>query len=338
MSIANLKRNVSSMLGKMEEAAASKGGSFNNDPDVWKPFLDDTKGTGEATIRFLPPVDGEELPVVTVYSRSITGASGDFYIENDLSTIGQPDPVFHLAKKIWNSKDLDQKQKEDIARPLNRKENHYANIMVVTDQGRPQNEGGVFLYKFGNAVFKLIEAQTKPKFESDPKINPFNPWEAGNLRLRVVRDGEKKKAFWKYDLSSWDGPTALFGGNDAQIEAVYALCKPLKPLIDPSRFKTYDALLERLVMILGETYHGFDVIDPQYTDYRPKNKAGVSSTASAQMVSRPTLIVPEPTATAAPRVIQATVQAQPQAAVTQPVVSPTADEAMSFFEQLAKSM
>ena len=45
------------------------------------------------------------------------------------------------------------------ARKRKRKLSYYANILVVSDPKHPENEGKVFLYKFGKKIFdKITEA------------------------------------------------------------------------------------------------------------------------------------------------------------------------------------
>lgn len=53
----------------------------------------DKVGNGTATIRFLPRVDGDELPWIKIFSHGFQGPTGKWYIENSLTTLGEDDPV-----------------------------------------------------------------------------------------------------------------------------------------------------------------------------------------------------------------------------------------------------
>ena len=75
--------------------------SFTDDR-FWR-LEGDKAGNGTATIRFLPRVEGDELPWVRIFSHGFQGPTGKWYIENDLSTIKQKDPVGDLASRLWNS-------------------------------------------------------------------------------------------------------------------------------------------------------------------------------------------------------------------------------------------
>ena len=63
------------------------------DERIWKPTMDKT-GNGFAIIRFLPASEGEEMLLGQKYGIMLfKGLTGQWYIENSLTTIGQNDPV-----------------------------------------------------------------------------------------------------------------------------------------------------------------------------------------------------------------------------------------------------
>merc|ERR1739848_131651 len=133
----------------------------SDDNRFWKPELDKT-GNGYAVIRFLPAVEGEELPWAKVWSHAFQGP-GDWYIENSLTTLGGKDPVSEYNRLLWNSgNDAD----KDLARKQKRKLSYISNIYVVKDPTNPQNEGKVFLYKFGKKIFDKVMESMQPEFEA----------------------------------------------------------------------------------------------------------------------------------------------------------------------------
>ena len=114
------------------------------DDRLWKPELDKT-GNGYAVIRFLPAKEGEDLPWQRVWSHAFQDKGG-WYIENSLTTMSQKDPVSEENTRLWNTGvDSD----KEIARKRKRKLSYYSNILVVTDPKHPEDEGKVFLFKFG---------------------------------------------------------------------------------------------------------------------------------------------------------------------------------------------
>ena len=103
-------------------------GSNGVDDRLWKPEVDKA-GNGYAVIRFLPAPDGEDLPWAKLYTHAFQ-ASGGWYIENSLTTLGQKDPVSEHNSQLWNSGvDSD----KEVARKQKRKLSYYSNVYVVKD-------------------------------------------------------------------------------------------------------------------------------------------------------------------------------------------------------------
>ena len=156
MSFASLKKSSGSVakLTKELEKLSGKGGGNGPDDRLWKPEVDKA-GNGYAVIRFLPAPTGEDLPWAQVWSHAFQGTGG-WYIENSLTTLGQNDPVGELNRVLWNSGiDSD----KDVARKQKRKLSYFSNILVIKDPLHPENEGRVFLYKYGKKIHeKLVEA------------------------------------------------------------------------------------------------------------------------------------------------------------------------------------
>ena len=104
MSFANLKSNRD-QIAKLIQAADQAGGGEKKsyaDDRIWKPTVDKA-GNGYAVLRFLPSGEGQELPWVRYWDHGFKGPTGLWYIENSLTSIGQPDPVGELNSRLWNS-------------------------------------------------------------------------------------------------------------------------------------------------------------------------------------------------------------------------------------------
>jgi hypothetical protein len=138
--------NLHKEIEKIDTPSESK--SYVDDR-FWKPEIDKS-GNGFAVIRFLPPVDGEDVPWARVFNHGFQGPTGQWYIENSLTTLGKKDPVSEYNSQLWNS---GIEANKDIARKQKRRLTYISNIYVVTDSKNPQNEGKVFLYKFGKKIF-----------------------------------------------------------------------------------------------------------------------------------------------------------------------------------------
>jgi hypothetical protein len=210
------------------------------DDRLWKTELDKS-GNGYAVLRFLPAPEGEDMPWVRLWSHAFQGPGG-WFIENSLTTHKQKDPSKYQDDRLWNTGvDSD----KEIARKRKRKLSYHANVYVVSDPKRPENEGKVFLYKFGKKIFDKITEAMKPQFEDESPINPFDFWKGANFKLKI----RKVDGYWNYDKSEFEGVTPI-AEDDAKIKAIWQKQYPLKEFSDPDNFKTYDELKEKLNRVI----------------------------------------------------------------------------------------
>ena len=245
MSFDSLRKQ--SKLGSLTEKLVKEVEKMNSSPGstddrYWKAELDKT-GVGSAIVRFLPAPDGEELPWVKVYSHAFQGPGG-WYIENSLTTSGGKDPVSDYNRTLWNSGNESDK---DTVRKQKRKLSYYSNIYVVKDPLHPENEGRVFLFKYGKKIFDKILEAMQPEFDDETPINPFDFWQGANFKLKIV----KKDGFWNYDKSEFDKVVPLLDDDDA-LEALWKNQYSLSAITAPDQFKSYEDLERRLKTVLGQ--------------------------------------------------------------------------------------
>jgi hypothetical protein len=238
MSFKDLKKkstDISKLTQELEKM--NKGGAESyKDDRFWRPELDKASN-GFAVIRFLPPVEGEEVPWVRTFNHGFKGPGG-WFIENCPTTIGKKCPICEANSELWNSGSDSNKK---IASDRKRKLTYIANILVVQDPKHPEKEGKVFLFKFGKKIFDKIMEKLQPESnEYDPvePLNVFDFWAGANFKLRV----RSVAGYVNYDKSEFDGPSALLGGDDAKLEALWKTQHSLKAFTDPSEFKSYEEL------------------------------------------------------------------------------------------------
>ena len=245
MSFADLKKQsrMGSLTEKLVKQVEKMNSNGSKDDDrFWKPVMDKS-GVGSAVIRFLPAPEGSELPWAQVWSHAFQGPGG-WLIDNCLTTLGQQCPVCEKNRVLWNSgSDADKEE----ARKQKRKLSYFANIYVVRDPANPENQGKVFLYKFGKKIFDKIMAAMQPEFDDEQPINPFDFWEGANFKLKL----KKVAGYWNYDASEFAAPSALFDGDDDELENLYKGLHDLNTFVDPKEFKSYDDLKKRLDYTLG---------------------------------------------------------------------------------------
>ena len=233
------KSNMTDLIRKMEDQ--NKKTDYKDDR-FWRPEIDKT-GNGFAIIRFLPEVENEDCPWAKVYSHAFRGPGG-WYIENCLTTISQKDPVSELNTQLWNS---GVESDKNLARDRKRKLNYTSNIYVVSDPSNPQNEGKVFLYKYGAKIFEKLQEVMKPEFKDEEAINPFDFWKGANFRLKI----RKVAGYTNYDKSEFDSSSPLCKGDDVELEKVWKSQHPLTEFTNSSNFKTHQELKDRLYEVLG---------------------------------------------------------------------------------------
>lgn len=233
------KNGIDDLIKKMEDQTKAKEGY--KDDRFWRPEQDKS-GNGFAIIRFLPPVDGEDVPWVKVYNHAFQGPGG-WYIENSLTTIGQKDPVGELNNQLWNS---GLESDKDLARVRKRKLTYIANVYIVSDPANPQNEGKVFLYKFGTKIFEKVQEAMKPQFADEEPINPFDFWKGANFRIKIRKVG----GYTNYDKSEFDSQAAL-SDDDVKLEKIWKSQHALQPFLAAENFKSYDELKARMQEVLG---------------------------------------------------------------------------------------
>ena len=247
-SFADLKRSSKSTYDKLIEET-NKLQSNNNqgkggaDTRFWQPEVDKA-GNGMAIIRFLPAPKGEDIPWVRLFTHGFQGPGG-WYIENSLTTINEQDPVGEYNSTLWNRGDEAGKEQ---ARKQKRRLGYIANIYVVEDSKHPENNGKVFLYKFGKKIFDKINESMSPEFEDESPVNPFDFWEGANFRMKI----RNVEGYRNYDKSEFDSPSLLSEDDDV-MEKVWSSEYSLQEFVDRKNFKSYAELQTRLNRVLGAT-------------------------------------------------------------------------------------
>jgi hypothetical protein len=246
MSFSDLKKKsslgtlTSKLLNEVEKMNSSGGSS---DDRLWKPEVDKA-GNGFAVVRFLPSPEGEELPWAKVYTHAFQGTGG-WLIDNCLTTINQSCPVCESNRELWNT---GSKSNQDIVRQRKRKLSYYSNIYVVQDKTHPENEGKVFLFKYGKKIFDKISAAMQPEFDDETPIDPFDFWSGANFKLKIT----KKDGYWNYDKSEFDSPGTLGNFDDDVLESIWKKAYSLEEFVKPEAFKSYEQLDARLKAVLGK--------------------------------------------------------------------------------------
>ena len=254
MSLQTLKRSNSldKLLNAVKEESAPQEKKSYKDERLWKPELDKA-GNGYAVIRFLPAIEGEDMPWAKIWNHAFQGPTGQWYIENSLTTVGQKDPVSEHNTKLWNT---GLESDKEIARKQKRKLQYYSNIYIVSDAKHPENVGKVFLFRYGKKIFDKLMAAMQPEFPDETPINPFDFWEGANFRLKI----RKVDGYWNYDKSEFEKPSKL-DEDDNKIEEIWKKQYSLNDFTAATNFKSYEELKTRLDAVLSGTVSVGNVVE-----------------------------------------------------------------------------
>lgn len=251
MNFADLKKNSQKNLENLvKDLNNMKSTNKFVDDRFWVAPVDEKTGNGTALIRYLPAKESGTLPwTPELYSHSFQGPGG-WYIENSLTTLGKstPDPVSEANKGLWDS-GVD--ANKEIVRKRKRKTTYVSNILVLSDPKNPENNGKVFLYRYGKKIFEKIQNALIPVFDTDTALDPFDFWAGANFRLKIM----KVEGYPNYDNSQFENSSPLLEGNDKKLEGIWNSLYDLSEFTDPKskHFKTYDELKARFERVVGNT-------------------------------------------------------------------------------------
>jgi hypothetical protein len=236
------KKNIANLTAEIEKIS-DRNKSFSNDNDkLWRPQLDKSSN-GYAVLRFLPAPEGEDLPWQRVFDHGFKGPSGKWYIENSLTTLGQKDPLGEVNSALWNS---GVESDKEIARKQKRRLNYYSNVYIESDPQNPENEGKVFLFRYGKKIFDKLSEAMQPEFDDETPLNPFDLWKGASFKLKI----RQVEGYWNYDKSSFSEPSQ-FKDSDDEMESIWKQTHSLSELVAPDKFKSYDELSKKLDDVLG---------------------------------------------------------------------------------------
>ena len=274
---ADLKKNKASKFENLVTQSEKMNEKVSYvDERIWK-CERDNNGNGYAVIRFLPECKGESSEYITLYTHGFKGPGG-WYIENSLTTpvAGSPkgytDPVSKANTALWNSGIESDKA---IARERKRKQNFYSNILVIEDSANKENEGKVFLFRYGKKIFDKCQSVLKPEFADEVGFNPYDFWDGANFKIKIRQvDG-----YANYDKSEFCEPSPLFDGDEEKIKAVWESQYSLDDLISPDKFKSYQELEARFKTVIGS--HNSDYSETIEESAEPVAAAAAGATTFA---------------------------------------------------------
>ena len=215
-----------------------------SDDRFWYPQRDEA-GNARAVIRFLPHrADSErELEFVQVYSHGFKDVNGSFYqnCRTTLNTLpgysNEECPVCQANQQFFEQfggYEKTPKGQQETRRKYFRRMQRISNIYVVDDPKNPENNGKVFLFRYGQQIIDLILAAITPQFEGDPQFDPFDMWTGANFEFRIT----KKDGRANYETSRFAAPGPMLTDDD-EMERIWNSQYTLEEFIADDQFKSY---------------------------------------------------------------------------------------------------
>lgn len=240
---AGLKRRKTNFDELEKQFTSEKKNS--KDDRFYYPERDD-QGNGYAVIRFLPT--GEDTPpFVKYFTHRFKGLNGWFW-HNCRTTIDEDCPVCEVNRSVvepFGNWDATPQAQKDIVRNRKRSMYYTSNIYVVKDPANPENEGKVFLFRYGMKIMDKIKLAIKPEFGEEP-FDPFNPWSGANFEFKI----RKVKKQTNYDQSNFKDPAPMLDTDEA-IEEVASKLISLEEFTSEDFCAPYDVQKKALDRVLG---------------------------------------------------------------------------------------
>jgi len=230
--------NMSALLAAVKKA--KDGGSKGDRDDQYFYYpVRDAAGNGAATLRFLPGKDDDEIPFVKLYTHGFKGPTGKWLIDNCPTTIEDECPVCAANGELYARLSKDDARKHG----MNRKTSYISRVFVVEDKKTPENEGKVFLFKFGSKIFDKIVDELQPEFDDKEAVDVFSLTNGANFKLRIrIYEGNTN-----YDKSEFEKPSVC------KADVTYDETNDIQAFIAADKFKSKEALQKRLDLVLGNT-------------------------------------------------------------------------------------
>ena len=278
-------------LSKLQENLTSKNKSQYHDDRFWKLSVDKNQN-GEALIRFLPGVEGEEESCIVAYNTYFikTKSSTEFFVAAAPENVGKPSFPNEVRSKIWKFQTTNDVKYKQLFKERSPTTKYITNILVLKDPANPENEGKVFLFEMGEYLKRLyykemgIEEESAKEEKSKLGIEdeedevvvkePYDHtdlFDGANFILKAY--SETGQALNRsYDKSRFTKRKAA-AEDEAELEQIYNAQYSLKEFTDPNSDRyseTYEAMKNRYIKQTGDY---FDIFPEEYASRMAEQKS-----------------------------------------------------------------
>jgi hypothetical protein len=127
----------------------------------------------------------------------------------------------------------------------------------------------------------------QPQFPGETPVDPFDLWAGADFQLKI----RNVEGYRNYDRSEFSSVSALYDGDEVKLQAVLNQLHDLNEYVDPSNYKTYEQLQQRLSEVLGlsteprtvkEEVARDEVAEPNPGKTQPEPEVSRSAAATAE--------------------------------------------------------
>jgi len=231
-------------LNKQFEKISNKGKTTKKVDERFYVPGKDSDGNVASVIRFLPSPDS---PAILIESKHFIKGSNGIYAEDCAKTHGKSCPACSWIGKAWGDGD------KDAYKKWGAKDKYVANILVINDVNTPENNGKVFLYRFGKGIYNLIEAKVNPTDGLDEPSIVFDYFTGENFKLvgspSSFSIGGRAIEFVDFKRSEFKGTSKL--GEDKEIEDADANLKSMSEWLPENALKSYEDMKAKLDSVVS---------------------------------------------------------------------------------------
>jgi len=321
----------------------AKGNKKNYKDDRFWSLSRDENDNGGAIIRLLPDPNG--VPFEQIYSHGFqsfdpVNKKKRWYINNSPSSIGLDCPASNLWSAIFNEGTEEGKLE---AKNFSRKIQFYTNIKVINDPANPQNNGKIFIWKFGTKLKDKFMAALNPS-ETDRAMGEepkqlFNPLTGCNIKLKIA----KVAGFPNYDGTTIEAPSSIYENAEEAKADILENAYALEEFKKEEAFETYDELLSKLKYVMecyspkNLTPARFSEVTSPILNQETKTNKSESQTKVETEAPTETVETTKEETTSAPTAPSAQVKEEVTKAKveeTAPTAPTEEDDDLSFFDDL----
>lgn len=190
------------------------------------------------TVRLIPNINSPEHSLYKYYTHAWESyATGKYVSTVSPTTWGDKDPIAEAKFSMMKHGTEDEKKK---AESIIRRENWLANVYVINDPTKPENNRQCKLLRFGRQLHKIFMSAIDGEDSSEFGSRIFDlSGEGCNLKIKVESQGE----YPTYVSSRFSSPSKIEGLTDDMIKSIYEKAISLDKVFT---VKTYDELKDTL--------------------------------------------------------------------------------------------